>query len=137
VRWTRSSILGAHEHAVRSRCRGRGRALEPLHKPEVVQQVGARTGFAKGEIIRSDFDRVFATAYGAVAGKKLKTQYRMLPPIGQLVSDTFYRRNDKEINRCNLLPVIAKETLPALQWPALPRQHVDRDRRLRDIDAQF
>src|SRR5262245_57018139 len=47
------------------------------------------------------------------------------------------RRNDKEINRCNLLPMIAKETLPALQWPALPRQHVDRDRRLRDIDAQF
>lgn len=64
--------------------------LEPLHKPEVVQQVGARTGFAKSEIIRSDFDRVFATTYGALAGKKLRTQYRMLPPIGRLVSDTFY-----------------------------------------------
>jgi superfamily I DNA and/or RNA helicase len=64
--------------------------LEPLHKPEVVQQVGARTGFAKGEIIRSDFDRVFTTAYGAAAGKKLRTQYRMLPAIGRLVSDTFY-----------------------------------------------
>src|SRR5436309_3106063 len=47
------------------------------------------------------------------------------------------RRNDKQINRCNLLPMIAKETLPALQWPAPPRHHVDRDRRLRDIDAQF
>jgi hypothetical protein len=47
------------------------------------------------------------------------------------------RRNDKEINRCNLLPMIAKESLPHLQWPALPRHHVDRDRRLRDIDAQF
>src|SRR5262245_53642767 len=33
--------------------------------------------------------------------------------------------------------MIAKETLPALHWPALPRHHVDRDRRLRDIDAQF
>lgn len=64
--------------------------LEPLHKPEVVQQVATRTGFAKGEIIRSDFDRVFTTAYGAAAGKKLKTQYRMLPAIGRLVSDTFY-----------------------------------------------
>lgn len=64
--------------------------LEPLHKPEVVQQVGARTGFAKGEIIRSDFDRVFASAYGTAAGKKLKTQYRMAPAIGRLVSDTFY-----------------------------------------------
>jgi superfamily I DNA and/or RNA helicase len=64
--------------------------LEPQHKPEVVQQVGTRTGFPKGEIIRSDFDRVFATNYGAAAGKKLKTQYRMLPAIGRLVSDTFY-----------------------------------------------
>src|ERR1700730_6130199 len=47
------------------------------------------------------------------------------------------RRNDKEINRRNLLPMIAKENLPALQWPALPRHHVDRNRGLRDIDAQF
>src|SRR5207249_3501239 len=47
------------------------------------------------------------------------------------------RRNDKDFNRCSLLPMIAKETLPALKWPAQPRHHVDRDRRLRDIDAQF
>jgi hypothetical protein len=33
--------------------------------------------------------------------------------------------------------VIAKENLPGLQWPALPRHHVDRNRGLRDIDAQF
>jgi hypothetical protein len=30
------------------------------------------------------------------------------------------RRDDKQINRCNLPPMIAKETLPSLQWPALP-----------------
>ena len=47
------------------------------------------------------------------------------------------RRNDKEINRCNLLRMIAKETLPGLQWPTLPRHHVERNRRLRDIDAQL
>jgi|ERR1019366_4635307 hypothetical protein len=34
-------------------------------------------------------------------------------------------------------PVIAKEILPGLQWPTLPRHHVDRNRGLRDIDAQF
>ncbi|WP_238123135.1 MULTISPECIES: AAA domain-containing protein [unclassified Xanthobacter] len=73
--------------------------LEPLHKPEVVQQVGARAGFPKGEIVRSDFARVFETAYGAAAGKKLKTQYRMLPPIGRLVSDTFYPEIDLEHGR--------------------------------------
>jgi hypothetical protein len=43
----------------------------------------------------------------------------------------------KEINRGNLLHVIAKETLPSLQWPAFPRHHIDRNRGLRDIDAQF
>src|SRR5262245_55553824 len=47
------------------------------------------------------------------------------------------RRDDKQINGCNLLPVIAKERLPALQRPALSRQHVDRNRGPRDIDAQF
>ena len=47
------------------------------------------------------------------------------------------RRNNDKINRCNLLHMIAKETLPGLQWPPLPRRHVDRNRRLRDIDAQL
>jgi serine/threonine protein kinase len=85
--------------------------LEPLHKPEVVQQVGARTGFAKGEIIRSDFDRVFATAYGAAAGKKLKTQYRMLPAIGRLVSDTFYPEIKLEHGRDT--PAVDPSVLPS------------------------
>jgi hypothetical protein len=34
-------------------------------------------------------------------------------------------------------PLIAKENLPGLQRPTLPRHHVDRNRGLRDIDAQF
>jgi hypothetical protein len=45
------------------------------------------------------------------------------------------RRNDK--HGCNLLRMIAKERLPALRRPALPRHHVDRNRGLRDIDSQF
>src|SRR5262249_51166160 len=35
------------------------------------------------------------------------------------------------------LSMIAKERFPALQRPALPRHHVDQNRGLRDIDAQF
>jgi hypothetical protein len=85
--------------------------LEPLHKPEVVQQVGARTSFAKGEIVRSDFDRVFATDYGAAAGKKLRTQYRMLPAIGRLVSDTFYPEIELEHGRDS--PEVDPSTLPS------------------------
>jgi hypothetical protein len=34
-------------------------------------------------------------------------------------------------------PMIAKERFPALRRPALPRHHVDRNRGLRDTDAQF
>ena len=95
--------------------------LEPLHKPEVVQLVGARTEFAKAEIIRSDFDRVFATAYGVVAGKRLKTQYRMLPAIGRLVSDTFYPEIKLEHGRD--VPEVDPSVLPSdlgvpLNWIA-------------------
>ena len=47
------------------------------------------------------------------------------------------RRNNKEINRRNPLHVIAKEGLPSLQWPIAPRHHVDRNRGLGDLDAEF
>src|SRR5271157_1530935 len=46
------------------------------------------------------------------------------------------RRDHKEINRCNPLGVIAKEGLPGLRWPIPPGHHVDRNRRLGDINAQ-
>jgi serine/threonine protein kinase len=64
--------------------------LKPQHKPEVVELVAARTSISKREIQRSDFERVFSTNYGKEAGARLKTQYRMLHPIGQIVSETFY-----------------------------------------------
>lgn len=85
--------------------------LEPLHKPEIISQVADRTGISKEEISRSDFDRVFASRYGDAAGMKLKTQYRMLPPIGQLVSDTFYNDLGLSHGRCD--PEIADSCLPA------------------------
>jgi len=53
--------------------------------------VASLTGLDKREVRRSDFERVFTTEYGRHAGTSLKTQYRMLPPIGRLVSEVFYR----------------------------------------------
>ena len=47
------------------------------------------------------------------------------------------RRDHKQINRCNPLGVIAKEGLPGLRWPIPPGHHVDRNRGLGDINAQF
>lgn len=64
--------------------------LQPQHKPDVVDLVSKRTSIPKREIQRSDFERVFSTLYGEKASLRLKTQYRMWPPIGQLVSETFY-----------------------------------------------
>jgi hypothetical protein len=47
------------------------------------------------------------------------------------------RRNHEQINRRNPLHMIGKEGLPILQWPIPPRYHVDRNRGLRDRDAEF
>jgi len=85
--------------------------LEPQHKAEVVNAVAERTGVAKREIKRSDFERVFTTPYGAAAGARLKTQYRMLAPIGQVVSEAFYP--DMPLHAGRETPEIDPALLPA------------------------
>ncbi|RWJ74639.1 MAG: hypothetical protein EOR35_31275 [Mesorhizobium sp.] len=85
--------------------------LEPHHEPEVIELVSQRTSIPKREIQRSDFERVFSTTYGSAASFSLKTQYRMLPPIGQLVSETFYPDLDLVAGRSE--PVIDPAILPA------------------------
>jgi hypothetical protein len=92
--------------------------LQPHHKAEVVEEVAKRTKIPEREIKRSDFERVFTTPYGHAAGARLKTQYRMLGPIGQVVSEAFYQdlhleagRNTPEIEP-SLLP-------PGLDVPLL------------------
>ncbi|MFZ2028832.1 MAG: AAA domain-containing protein [Vitreimonas sp.] len=65
--------------------------LEPQHPRTVVTQVARETGIAKGEVARSDFERIFSGKYGQAAGRTLTTQYRMLAPIGRMVSATFYK----------------------------------------------
>ncbi|WP_179298434.1 DEAD/DEAH box helicase [Halopseudomonas pelagia] len=64
--------------------------LEPRFKEEVVSTVVDETGFAANEIVKSDFERVFESPIGKEIGRRITTQYRMLPPIGRMVSNTFY-----------------------------------------------
>jgi superfamily I DNA and/or RNA helicase len=64
--------------------------LEPFHELPVVVETRRRLRIPSEEIVRSDFDRAFASPYGLAAGEKLQYQYRMLPSIGALVSDVFY-----------------------------------------------
>jgi hypothetical protein len=42
------------------------------------------------ELRRSDFERAFTSEYGQTVGQSLLVQYRMSPPIGDLVSHCFY-----------------------------------------------
>jgi len=93
--------------------------LQPNHKPEVVNQVTKRTGIPKAEIVRSDFERVFSTGYGKNAGARLKTQYRMWPAIGAIVSESFYPDLVLEAGRSQpeIDPAILPETLgKPLTW---------------------
>jgi serine/threonine protein kinase len=66
--------------------------LEPLHSPDVVTALTEELNIPITEAVRSDFERVFESAYGKLAGHTLRKQYRMLPPIGRLVSSAFYER---------------------------------------------
>lgn len=93
--------------------------LEPHHEPEIINQVSSRTAISKREIQRSDFERLFTSPYGKGASCTLKTQYRMWPPIGELVSGTFYPltklvpgRSVPEIDP-NVLPQVLSK---ALTW---------------------
>ena len=44
----------------------------------------------EAELKRSDFERAFLSEYGKQVGQQLSIQYRMAPPIGDLVSNCFY-----------------------------------------------
>ena len=64
---------------------------EDEHKKAIAQSLGIPANSAEFQrVMRSDFERVFESPYGRAARATLKTQYRMLPPIGDLVSEIFY-----------------------------------------------
>lgn len=91
--------------------------LEPSHSPVVVNSVFAETSIPKREIVRSDFERVFSAQYGKAAGRSIYGQYRMLAPIGRIVSSAFYNeklqhlRTEPEIHAASLPPSLEKPLL--------------------------
>ncbi|MDF1692252.1 MAG: AAA domain-containing protein [Zhongshania sp.] len=69
--------------------------LPPLysdaHKAALARKLGIHSLRTEiDEVLRSDFARAFNSTYGDQASAALLTQYRMAPPIGDLVSKTFY-----------------------------------------------
>ena len=83
--------------------------LEPQHEATIVAQVAEEVGISEQDVVRSDFERLFANGYGAAAGAALDRQYRMLPPIGQVVSKTFY---DGRLDHGRQQPEIPPDRLP-------------------------
>lgn len=64
--------------------------LEPQHDAGLVSKVAAGADINPLEVLRSDFERLFSNDYGQSSAAVLTKQYRMLPPIGRVVSNTFY-----------------------------------------------
>jgi tRNA A-37 threonylcarbamoyl transferase component Bud32 len=83
--------------------------LEPQHDAEIIEQVAADVGIAEQEVVRSDFERLFANGYGAAAGAALTIQYRMLPAIGEVVSTAFY---DGRLDHGRTDPEVPSDCLP-------------------------
>lgn len=83
--------------------------LQPQHDNKVVKRVSVETGIPLSDILKSDFERLFQSSYGRGGGATLKLQYRMLPAIGKLVSNTFYG-GGLEPGRTD--PVIPQGALP-------------------------
>ncbi|WP_250523560.1 MULTISPECIES: AAA domain-containing protein [unclassified Caballeronia] len=84
--------------------------LEPQHSPDVVECVSENLGISMQEVKKSDFERVFDSPYGQQAGSTLTTQYRMLPPIGRIVSGAFYT---SALENGRDTPLIESTALPA------------------------
>lgn len=64
--------------------------LEPFHDPLVVESTAKALGISQDAVRASDFERAFRSSYGRANGQALRIQYRMLEPIGHLVSKVFY-----------------------------------------------
>lgn len=70
---------------------GDHRQLPPLYTEPLVRRISAELRWPDRSVLtRSDFERAFESDYGRQVGATLQTQYRMAPPIGELVSACFY-----------------------------------------------
>jgi len=70
---------------------GDHRQLPPLYSKAQVHRIADELRWQDTSVLtRSDFERAFESNYGQLVGATLQTQYRMAPPIGELVSACFY-----------------------------------------------
>lgn len=113
--------------------------LPPLysdpHKAALARRLGINNNRTDLDVVlRSDFARAFNSAYGIQASATLLTQYRMAPPIGNLVSNIFY---DGKLNNgpraipdiYGNAPILLRSPVTWLDTSSLgKRAHHDQDR---------
>ncbi len=114
---------------------GDHKQLPPLYSEEHKNALARRLGISKrgeelDQALGSDFERVFLSEYGKQTCATLKTQYRMAPAIGSLVSACFYENvleNGKTANDVpniySRLPEKLKSCVTWLDTTSLPNAY--------------
>lgn len=91
--------------------------LEPQHPEGVVALLAEELSISADDVQKSDFERLFESEYGRQAGSSLNVQFRMLPPIGRLVSSAFY---DRALQHGRSTSIVEVEHMPyGLEHPLL------------------
>lgn len=119
---------------------GDHKQLPPLYSTEHKNALARRLGISKrgeelDQVLGSDFERVFNSEYGKHTCATLKTQYRMAPAIGSLVSECFYDgvlengKTDNDVpNIYNELPKIWKNSVMWLDTTKLPNSYDEKQK---------
>lgn len=114
---------------------GDHKQLPPLYSEEHKNALARRLGISKrgeelDQALGSDFERVFLSEYGKQTCATLKTQYRMAPAIGSLVSACFYEnvlengKTDNDVpNIYSKLPEKIKSCVTWLDTTSLPNAY--------------
>ena len=114
---------------------GDHKQLPPLYSEEHKNALARRLGISKrgeelDQALGSDFERVFLSEYGKQTCVTLKTQYRMAPAIGSLVSACFYEnvlengKTDNDVpNIYFRLPENIKSCVTWLDTTSLPNAY--------------
>ncbi|WP_039168138.1 AAA domain-containing protein [Gallibacterium anatis] len=117
---------------------GDHKQLPPLYSAEHKNALARRLGISKrgeelDQVLGSDFERVFNSEYGKRTCATLKTQYRMAPAIGSLVSACFYNgvlengKADSDVpNIYFRLPEIWQNSVTWLDTTKLPNSYHDK-----------
>ena len=88
---------------------GDHRQLEPMIKKPVLSELVKETALSQDDLLRSDFERVFEYSELGSCARTLTQQYRMLEPIGRLVSEAFY---DGKLEHMRKEPLVPASAMP-------------------------